>query len=72
MTNNDTLRHTRTMQTLERVYEYDMSSVVNRFCKDYGVSAKKSNEYEVELKRYLTLCAFSDINYGIAGGLDYL
>ena len=51
---------------------YDISDVKNRFMKEHGISQSLTNQLEVELKRYLIICSYSEGVCGMRGAVDDL
>ena len=42
---------------IEKVMNYQMPDIIDRYRKDYKVSAKKAAQHEIELKRFLIIAA---------------
>jgi len=60
-------------QRVEAAEMFDMSRILARYCKDYDVPMSLALEQEIELKRYLILCAQDPAaSYGMRGCVDDL
>lgn len=60
-------------QVIEVAINYDMAKVVKRYMRDYDVPESIARQHEIELKRYLLLCALHPFaNYGMRGPVDNL
>lgn len=58
---------------VERAMAFDLSEVVGRYQKDFGVDDETAALHDVELKRYLTLAAlYPDAPLGMNGRVDDL
>jgi predicted metal-dependent enzyme (double-stranded beta helix superfamily) len=58
---------------VERAGAFDLTEVVSRYQKDFGVDDETAGLHEVELKRYLTLAAlYPDAPLGMNGKVDDL
>ena len=50
-----------------------MEIILERYCKDYDITMEVAKEHEIELKKYLTLCAlFPKSSMGMRGQVDEL
>lgn len=62
----------KAQRAFERAESYDISLILQRYVKDFEASDEKVKSHELELKRFLTLCAHSELPYGMVEGLDDL
>jgi hypothetical protein len=60
-------------ETIEKVFAYNMDTVVSRYAKNQKISLEDARQHEKELKRYFTLVIDNPgVVYGMCGPVDEL
>ncbi len=54
----------------EKVKNYDLSEVTNKYCKDYGLTMEQGKKYEIELKKFLFMSRVYQHGYAITQDCD--
>jgi hypothetical protein len=57
---------------IKQAMEFPMQNIIQRYCKDEGISIEVALQHEKELKRYLVVCAINRAGYEMTGPVDKL